>query len=123
MEKLSILILLVSLFVATPEISFGIEDGNQLLDECSHALKGPESYGLNFIAASRCFGYLEGITSTSFLYQRRGTETLFCLPENSIQNIEATKIVVKYLENHPEQLHKHKLILAIDAFTQAYPCP
>ena len=122
MKKLALLLVVASLLVASPKISFGVEAGTILLDECRQALKGPDSYGLNFIAAARCFGYLEGITNTNFWYQRMKTDTAFCLPENSITNNEAATIVVKYLEKHPEDLRKPKFLLVLDAFKESFPC-
>ena len=37
--------------------------------------------------------------------------------------LQGTKVFLKFLNEHPERLHEQAIILAIDSFRQAWPCP
>jgi len=102
-------------------------DGNHFLKSCNAFLAGLDSHeginysGLQYIEAGHCSGFIKGIMEFNRLYQL-GSEPFFCLPENSIPNVQAIRIVVKYLRDHPERLHKNALFLVVDAFVEAFPC-
>jgi hypothetical protein len=64
---------------------------------------------------SMCFGYIEGIKDITF-----GRD--YCLPSGRSFDIRA-KVVLAYLNEHPERTHKSAAILVDEAFAQAYPCP
>ena len=46
----------------------------------------------------------------------------FCLPQDGIRVSQGMRIVVHYLETHPERLHLHQRVLFIEAFRHAFPC-
>ena len=65
---------------------------------------------------------MQGILSLNTVYESRDRKNaLFCLP-GAISNQQATRIVLRYLKDHPESLHLNVSILAIRAFNEAYPC-
>ncbi len=47
---------------------------------------------------------------------------LFCLPEQGIRVIQGMRIIVHYLETHPERLHLDQRVLVIEAIRDAFPC-
>jgi hypothetical protein len=47
---------------------------------------------------------------------------LFCLPQEGIRVSQGMRIVVHYLETHPERLHLHQRVLVIEALRDAFPC-
>jgi Rap1a immunity proteins len=44
-----------------------------------------------------------------------------CLPDGTGSE-QAIRIVVKYLNSHPEKLHKDAHILVVEALREAFPC-
>ena len=103
-------------------------DGNTLLKQSGLAISlmdGPkpklstESFGEMMF----CIGFLQGITNLNLVYQNvLKSNAQFCLPEDGIENGQAARIVVKFLRNYPEELHKHELALSILALKEAFPC-
>ena len=55
-----------------------------------------------------------------YVYHLKGA-ALFCPPDGTT-NGQAVRIVVKYLRDHPEELHKHDSVLAFTALKAAFPC-
>ena len=47
--------------------------------------------------------------------------SLFCLPEN-VGAIQVIRVIVKFLDNHPEMLHQKSEILIPVALAIAFPC-
>lgn len=45
-----------------------------------------------------------------------------CFPENGITNEQAVRIVLKYLNEHPAELHQDQTYLTFLAFRDAYRC-
>ncbi len=114
--------------------AWAFADGNRLLRQCGslvafldgapadtsgEVLDLLEKHG----EVSLCLGFIQGITQTNLLYQRVLDENAqFCLPAGGITNGQAARIVVKYLRDHPEDLHRHEFVLAFRAFKEAFPC-
>ena len=44
-------------------------------------------------------------------------------PPVDATNDESARIVYKYLEDHPEELHKRNTFLIRNALLEAWPCP
>ena len=66
---------------------------------------------------NECFGYIAGATAGML----HGFQH-FCLPEKGFTNGIMTKVVLAYLDKHPERLHINAAYLVDEAFAQAYPC-
>ena len=138
------LLLVASAF--RPEISLADErpDGNLMLRSCRAAVEmfdagGPGSGTSNdrFAGAATCIGYLRGIRDLAaywnlllspFMRQvgradlsDHGAGSPFCIPEN-VNPAQLARVIVKYLENHPEKLHEEDIVLTVEALTQAFPC-
>jgi hypothetical protein len=47
---------------------------------------------------------------------------LVCIPDG-VTNRQAVAVVVKFLDDHPNQLHQRFIVLAQDALYEAWPCP
>lgn len=70
-----------------------------------------------------CLGMMQEITNTNMFYQTFfKSDALLCLPERGIRNIEAARVVVKCLRDHPSELQRNECVLALSALTDAYPC-
>ena len=123
--------ILLSFTVFSPVFGHGeVHDGNDLLQKCNNVIKiyedGVEESETteNMLAgASFCSGMMQGMTNTIiFLDTFQVTQSIVCLPENGISNGQAAKVVIKYLNEHPEQLHVADSGLAFLALMDAFPC-
>ncbi|MDH4554790.1 hypothetical protein E8F11_06300 [Pseudomonas sp. BN417] len=100
-------------------------NGSELLTQCKSAIKVDDK-----IADQRdqtdglfCIGKLQGIMQSTFINaDYLPKERRFCPPKTGFSNIQAARVVVKYLEENPQSLHIHETALAIHALVLAYPC-
>ena len=112
-------------FILMPDIAMA--DGNKLLKRCDafvRALDGAKDLSNNELAgATYCAGLMQGITSLNLYYQLKSEiNVFFCLPKEGINNAQAARIVLKYLRDHPEKLHRSESTLAIAALMEMFPC-
>lgn len=107
-------------FVPLPALA----DGNKLLENCKAAVTFMESKQLkDEFKIGVCFGMIQGVRNTMInLNNAVRMEYQLCWPENGISNGQAARIVVKYLEENPADLHKDEVLLAMGAFVNAYRC-
>jgi Rap1a immunity proteins len=102
-------------------------DGHNLLQACTLALRAPtvsqELSKADFMKAGYCVGLLDGLGGMNQVWQEytQDTSRFFCSPPGSRRD-QIVRVVVRYLENHPEQLHEHEIILAGWALSKAFPC-
>lgn len=108
-----------------PVKTFAADDmrsGNALLRHCTAALSNDGSTNMtDAFMRGRCFGVMAGILDTVAVYTELIKPPLFCPPaEGTIE--QATRVVLKYLQDHPEELHNNGVQLSIAAFIKAFPC-
>jgi hypothetical protein len=124
-------IILVAAFgLLTPPSSAFAADGNEVLAQCTDLLElvdNPSSANSTPVKgynAGYCTGFVHGITKTSTLYEVSGrlTSPVVCLPKSGVQNGQAARVLVKYLKEHPEDLHLDSGVLAVLALRDAFPC-
>lgn len=101
-------------------------DGNALLRACRLVVTAqdggrvPTNQEVEF---GYCLGLIEGVRSTMVMHNNQlpdGYKT--CFPSTGITNGQAARIVVKYLDNHPEMLNKDSTFPTLYAYRFAYPC-
>ncbi len=68
-----------------------------------------------------CWGYLYGVSDTATTWQET-VGNLFCLPEGGAQVNQTVSVVVKYLEDNPEDLHYRADSAVQLALRKAFPC-
>lgn len=96
--------------------------GSEYLKACNLYLLGRE--GVLYPQADRslkigiCMGYTEGVFGTALQLDKRGV----CASEEA-DSEQLIRIAMKYLENHPEQLHYGASSTILVAFREAFPCP
>ena len=77
--------------------------------------------------AALCQGYVVGFKDAIYVRQiydeKNGIRPDICLPKNNINNAQATKIVIKYIKDHPESQSLPQAGLVFNAFYYAFPCP
>lgn len=70
---------------------------------------------------STCLAYIRGVAEGLKVSEGSGAARLFCLPVGGDYG-QARDVVVKYLNDHPEQRHYPAAYLVSFALTQAFPC-
>jgi hypothetical protein len=106
----SILVVLFVLAMSMPVWATGYT-GNNLIEFCKK-----EELSMNF---GICFGLMIGLDDG--LYIGFGGVKPYCLPANASKG-QMRKVLLKYLEEHPEKLHESYAHSIISAFTEAFPC-
>lgn len=93
--------------------------GNDLLEYCSAKVdRRPYLNGV-------CDGYIYGTHDTLMdMFTSFPKETIlhYC-PPKEVTTGQIAKVVMKYLEKHPEQLHEKADFLIHKAVQKAFPCP
>jgi len=49
------------------------------------------------------------------------SKTYFCFPDGSTKG-QYARVLVRFLNDHPERLHEDEGVLVLEAFEQAFPC-
>ena len=69
-----------------------------------------------------CLGFVRGLHMTHEIYGAISKNyKVFCLPPN-VSTTQLVKIISKYLENHPENLHLEAASTAFVALKKVFPC-
>lgn len=101
-------------------------DGNRLLSSCEVVLDSVNTSQISGDSyhAGFCLGFVQGVYQLNGAYQSwlKVDQPLFCTPPEGISNGQAVRIVNKYLQEHPEQLHEEEYFLVIKALREAFPC-
>jgi hypothetical protein len=96
------------------------DDGNELLQKCSEVPK--EAQSRNGLSAMWCYGYIEGIRDMRLLNETVDSIPPDCTPQKVTMD-QMARVVVKYLQDHPERLHYMDASLVVNAISEAFPCP
>ncbi len=108
------------------------KDGNDLLDGCTQAIRLMNEDSLNPAQGMRgalCLGYIGGFLGSHMLIVSLAeSQPLFCTPKvglkrRGVQVGQAARIIVKWLTDHPKDLHLDVDILTLLALADAFPCP
>lgn len=92
--------------------------GAVLLSYCESALqeRTPRSF-----EAGVCVGVLQTLAYIQPLLDPRYGKAGYCLPQD-LPSEQEVRVVVTYLQSHPERLQEEGRTLALDALHQAFPC-
>jgi len=91
-------------------------NGNDLRDQCGAALEKQTG-----ARAGLCVGYINAYRELAAMLPESAGIKL-CLPAPGVGNEQFIKIVLKYLDQHPEKLHLPAAQLIYDATDEAFPC-
>lgn len=112
---LMIALLLVIIFFLTAGNVLGTDfrSGNDLLTICRNFEKETtsvqEAYETGF-----CQAYIRGVTDEIPKVSK-------CIP-SGVTYEQIWRVVIKYLQNHPERLHLYPAFLIREALEKAFPC-
>jgi hypothetical protein len=132
--RIMFVFLLLGLFV-NPAVSDTVKGtGVELLRDCKvvvNSMEDKSKFNLEKDLNSylNCVGYLSGVIDILGLYGPASREVgchspsaFICLPTKGISVGQAVRIVIKYLEETPEELHRVKRVLVHNALRKAFPC-
>lgn len=96
-----------------------------LLSRCEPYVTGRTSG--KQLEVSHCFGYVvgyaEGATMGALAVNGGSIVNMaFCTPD-TVTTDQMVRVIVRYLQQHPEQLHLSSAIGAEAALKEAFPCP
>jgi hypothetical protein len=66
-----------------------------------------------------CYGAIDA----TFMLRRALDRSIRFCPPPRVAMEQNVKIVVKYLDDHPEQMNDDFTLLVVRAFNQVWPCP
>ena len=126
-----------------------LDSGAGLLSACKAAIatwEGAQGSPVGLIGATQCRAYIRGFdagrqvteallltafqlrgetdwTEQAMMQALKGTKTsrLVCVPDGGTL-AQIVRAVVRYLEQHPEQLHVDPSFLVLPAMMEAFPC-
>ncbi len=121
------------LFCASP-VCAG-PDGNQLLKKCQQAIRQYDDQPSNpspgdSLDAGWCIGWVGSVIEMNYLHRDFAAKShpisadkfYFCAPGEGLTAIQAIRVIVKYLKEHPEDLHHNAMLLTNLALKSAFPC-
>jgi len=92
--------------------------GSNLQKLCSaYPSPGTLSTAVSNGPAGMCFGYVNGVTDMMIALVPNAT----CPPQGVLLD-QTTRIVIKYLADHPEELHEPGAAIVMSALAKAFPC-
>jgi hypothetical protein len=124
------LFLLVALFLL-PVAAFGQthddHTGTSLLRECKAATSPGTTDSVNNLETGLCIGLVRGVMGTMQMWKverytvKEQMDMHGCIP-HQVEESEAIRVVLKYLNDHPDRLHLDDTILIHTALLDEYPC-
>ena len=108
--------LLGLVLAANPSAPEPTRTGSALLSWCEKYEAGAENE-----YSGLCVGYVMGVSEMVKTMPPNAAREFACPPENAT-NDQTVRVVLKYLRDNPEQLHKARLTLTLDSLRAAFPC-
>ena len=107
--------------------------GAEIISKCNQAVRDVDndtstdkppvkSFDVGF-----CFGFMDGANSAHQIWaasdktNHRNHAMSYCFPD-SVTNGQMLRVFVKYLDEHPQDLHEPAALLYIEAMRKAFPC-
>ena len=120
MKKLALLLVVVSLFVASPVMAENYKayvTGRDLIERC-----GTENDPTKMGTLPNCIGYIAAVIDLHESFVRAdATKPIFCKPYRH-DLTEMHKVVCKFLKENPNLLINSASDLVIQAMTELFPC-
>ena len=109
MVRIAVIVVAISLglFYSATGASAG-GTANEMMPGCREFLTD----GSNFYLQGFCAGILAGLSYT---------DSHGCVP-NAVTTGQVVRVVVKYIDSHPERMHEDFGALALEALRSAFPC-
>jgi hypothetical protein len=113
--------------LAMPAAAIAGDSGDELRQKCEDS--SDVSFGY-------CFGYIRGTIESAEYARTLRYETIapesdaasaisappaLCIPADVTLG-QLQKVIAKYMDNHPDELHRSASVLTIEAVSKAFPC-
>jgi hypothetical protein len=124
------LAILTTVFVFLSSYAYAEDDrdllsGNALLPYCKAGIDGGVSGGNNgqAVYSGICAGIIIGVSSAMRYNAKTNVNSLLCahIPVEA-SNGQLARVVIRYMETHPKELHEPLTTLAALALKDAWPC-
>lgn len=114
--KYVIILIILSLSLS----AHSYEKAEELMWACNaDTSKGVEE----LVQKIHCTGYVIGILDgMQLVFGVRPESTLFCPPKSGMSSDQQIRIVIKYLEDNPKELHTSARMSVLLAYDKAFPC-
>jgi hypothetical protein len=116
-RMLSLALLFVFGICAQPAKAYST--GKDLQEWCSAAIDKQLQSGAR---AGLCVGFLDAFRQLSRMLPSQPNVKLECLPDGGGQE-QFIRVILKYLDQHPEKLHLPAVQIVYDAANEVFPCP
>jgi hypothetical protein len=116
-------IISASLVLALTQVGLaeGKEDSSSadaIMPGCRAFVKGELSSSyIEGYMQGECVGIIRGLVDAAYLQR----PSPFCVPDDAT-NGQMVRVVVSYIDRHPERMHQSFAYLAFDALKEAWPC-
>ncbi len=102
---------------------FEVDTGNDFYSTCGSIERGSEGNvsPSDAFKGTYCSGYVLGLIH-GITVGNTSKEMLSCVPSPQLSNLQAIRVVRKYIADHPETAHEYTAVLAVQAFSKAFPC-
>ena len=107
-------------------------DGNELLPKCAAVVSWLDKAGgaTHDLDVGYCSGFITAVLDVNELWKLNDSAHSLkddfkwhvCVPSEGIDIGQATRIVVKWLREHPQELHKPAGALVLAALQPVFPC-
>jgi len=111
--------LLVAITVGAPSVSAQMK-AEELLWDCggTRTSKSPEKE-LRFIG---CVQYIAGAHDMMRLVDGLANLNILCTPSEGLSNDQVMRVVLKWIEAHPERMNESARSAVFSALGEAFPC-
>ncbi len=106
MNKLFLLLIVILAFASA---SAQTDTGMDLLRACNAIIQSEEGKEVPMEDQLLSFywtGYLAGFTDAAVIIDTVVSHGIYCVPPQGIENDQLVRVVKKYLDGHPEDLHQ-----------------
>ncbi len=110
---------LLCVLVISAKSASAYSTGKDLQEWCTAALDKQLQSGAR---AGLCVGFLDAFRQLSQMLPSPPNSRLECLPEGVGQE-QFIRLILRYIERHPEKLHLPAAQIVYDAANEAFPCP
>lgn len=106
------------LFAGTEARAAPMDTGNHFLPDCKaiQNVNEPATFGQGM-----CLGTISALRDVQRFIVYNNGALRFCIPV-SVTDGQLVRVVIRYLEYNPAQLHHNFTDLAVSAISAAYPC-
>jgi hypothetical protein len=110
--------------VCSAPSSFAV-NGNDILRNCKPLLDGFNSDSADVketMDAAHCAGMVTGFNDMAVLVGQIVKREVYCVPKEGLEAGQVIRVYMKWLEDHPAELHDTARILFLQAMRESFPC-